>query len=365
MGDFKTYHLFTPQDETLLEEYITGWKVTDVMPENSMGITTGDDNRFVKFSKDEFEEKDLDLVQKFSYRIFDERFLYYKPEILARPQIDVMQKNLNGKKNLALCVLHRPRNEFAGNFFVTDKITDKCVISSLENAQVLPLYLYPTEYTPLFADDKTGGKEPNLAKKFVGELFSKLKTSFKPEMIKYLLPKNKPYLSSGKSLSMSPEDIFYYVYAIFHSPTYRARYAEFLKIDFPRLPLTSNYRLFHSLARLGDLLVDLHLLEKDIESEVIFPEKGSNEVEFVKYAEDEKVWINKTQYFANVPETAWNFHIGGYQVLHKWLKDRKGRTLSFDDKEHYMKVVSALLQTIELMQKIDETIKENGGFPIE
>jgi predicted helicase len=169
---------------------------------------------------------------------------------------------------------------------------------------------------------------------------------------------------SRDSIILSPETIFSYAYAVFHSPTYRARYAEFLKIDFPRLPLTSNYRLFFQLARFGEQLVELHLLEKDIESDVTFPEKGSNEVETVKY-ENEKVWINKTQYFDNIPETAWNFHIGGYQVLHKWLKDRKGRTLSFDDLEHYAKVVSALWQTIELMQKIDERIEENGGFPIE
>ncbi len=175
---------------------------------------------------------------------------------------------------------------------------------------------------------------------------------------------HQPHLGSPNSLSFSPEHIFYYAYAVFHSPTYRARYAEFLKIDFPRLPLTSNYLLFFELARLGEQLVELHLLEKDIESDVTFPEKGSNEVETVKY-ENEKVWINKTQYFANVPETAWRFHIGGYQVLQKWLKDRKGRTLAFDDLEHYAKVVSALSQTIELMQKIDETIEENSGFPIE
>ena len=122
-------------------------------------------------------------------------------------------------------------------------------------------------------------------------------------------------------------------------------------------------------------ILSLHLLETDLETEVTFPEKGSNEVEFVKFIEESEirnpkseigqVWINKAQYFENVPEIAWNFHIGGYQVLQKWLKDRKGRTLNFDDLEHYAKVVSALSQTIELMQKIDETIEENGGFPIE
>ena len=183
---------------------------------------------------------------------------------------------------------------------------------------------------------------------------------------------------------------FNYAYAVFYSPTYRARYAEFLKIDFPRLPLTSNYLLFFELARFGEQLVELHLLEKDIESDVTFPEKGSNEVEFVKFeggnprvskgvsvnskntladarvsADSGKVYINKTQYFENIPEAAWNFHIGGYQVLQKWLKDRKGRTLVFDDLEHYGKVVSALSQTVELMQSIDKKIGENGGFPIE
>jgi hypothetical protein len=106
------------------------------------------------------------------------------------------------------------------------------------------------------------------------------------------------------------------------------------------------------------------LLFVHAESDVTFPEKGSNEVETVKY-ENEKVWVNKTQYFENVPETAWNFHIGGYQVLQKWLKDRKGRKLNIDEMQKYPQIVSALLQTIELMQRIDEIIEENSGFPIE
>ncbi len=216
---------------------------------------------------------------------------------------------------------------------------------------VFPLYLYPIEKRGLF-DEETNERKPNFSDEFIEDFAAKLKLDF---------------VSDGKGnleKTFAPEDVFNYAYAVFHSPTYRARYAEFLKIDFPRLPLTSNYLLFFELARLGEQLVDLHLLEKDIESGVNFPEKGSNEVESVKY-ENEKVWINKTQYFENIPETAWNFHIGGYQVLQKWLKDRKGRTLSFDDLEHYSKVVSALSQTIELMSAIDETIEENGGFPIE
>lgn len=162
----------------------------------------------------------------------------------------------------------------------------------------------------------------------------------------------------------APEDVFAYAYAVFHSPTYRTRYAEFLKIDFPRLPLTSNVDLFRTLVSLGAELVSLHLMETQLDSDVCFPEKGNDVVELVKY-EDEKVWINKKQFFAGIPQTAWDFHIGGYQVCHKWLKDRKGRTLSFDDLQHYQSIVAALARTIELMNEIDNAIESHGGFPIE
>ncbi|MGA2588250.1 MAG: type ISP restriction/modification enzyme [Candidatus Aminicenantales bacterium] len=156
-----------------------------------------------------------------------------------------------------------------------------------------------------------------------------------------------------------PEDIFNYAYAVFHSPTYRTRYAEFLKIDFPRLPLTSSLKLFRALAAKGEELVALHLLESPKVNDFItgFPIKGDNVVEKVQYADkDKRVWINKTQYFSGVPKAVWEFHIGGYQVCEKWLKDRKGRKLSYDDIQHYQKIVIALNETIRLMAKIDALI---------
>ncbi|MDQ3749769.1 MAG: DNA methyltransferase, partial [Acidobacteriota bacterium] len=417
----KPFYLFTPQDETLREEYQNGWKITEIMPVNGWGIATRKDYLLTDFKKDELTHK-IDKILSgtvenayelgvkdnsswnfkeiknrlgnkagnrivpYLYRPFDTRSVFYEPLMIERGdhRFTIAQHYLDGKKNLSL--LTSRVGTASGSpiwdiLFVSSELSDLNLFRR-GGAFIFPLYLYPTEYTPLFADDKTGGREPNLSSKFVGELFAKLKSNFKPEMIKDLPPKSKPYLGSLNSLSFSPEDVFNYAYAVFHSPTYRARYAEFLKIDFPRLPLTSNYLLFFQLARFGELLVELHLLEKDIESNVTFPEKGSNEVEFVKFTETPendgeeskiqnpkskigRVWINKTQYFAEIPETVWNFHIGGYQVAHKWLKDRKGRTLNFDDLEHYAKVVSALSQTIELMQKIDELIDENGGFPIE
>jgi predicted helicase len=165
---------------------------------------------------------------------------------------------------------------------------------------------------------------------------------------------------------VTPEDIFQYAYAVFHSPTYRTRYAEFLKLDFPRLPLTSNRDLFFSLASLGGELAGLHLMESPTLNDIIteFPEKGTDAVEKVQYTDkDKRVWINPTQYFAGVSSAVWNFHIGGYQVCEKWLKDRKGRTLTYEDIQHYQKIVVALNETIRLMAEIDQVIETQGGWP--
>jgi predicted helicase len=167
--------------------------------------------------------------------------------------------------------------------------------------------------------------------------------------------------------TVGPEDFFNYAYAVFHSPAYRERYAEFLKIDFPRLPLTSDLKLFRTLAAKGAELVALHLMESHKLDGFVaeFPVKSDNEIEKVQYTDnDQRVWINAKQYFGGVPKKVWEFHVGGYQVCEKWLKDRKGRKLSFDDIQNYSKIVVALGETIRLMQEIDETIEENGGWPL-
>ncbi|MDO8546626.1 MAG: type ISP restriction/modification enzyme, partial [Nitrospirales bacterium] len=170
--------------------------------------------------------------------------------------------------------------------------------------------------------------------------------------------------------SFGPEAIFYYTYAVFHSPTYRSRYAEFLKIDFPRLPLTSNPALFRALCSTGTELVGLHMMEKHGPKITSYPVAGDNMVETVRYTEPGqgaakgRIWINKAQYFEGVQPDVWDFHIGGYQVCQKWLKGRKGRKLTYDDLTCYQHVVSALAETIRLMAEIDETIDEHGGWPI-
>ncbi len=175
------------------------------------------------------------------------------------------------------------------------------------------------------------------------------------------------------TMTFGPEDVLHYMYAIFHSPTYRERYQEFLKIDFPRVPLTSDRELFVRLCGLGEELVGLHLMESPRLQELVttFDAKGSGMVEEVRYVEVHgqdahatmgRVYINKDQYFEGIDREVWEFHVGGYQVLHKWLKDRKGRTLSWDDQQHYQKIVVALKETMRLMGEIDGVIPK---WPIE
>jgi hypothetical protein len=170
----------------------------------------------------------------------------------------------------------------------------------------------------------------------------------------------------AEALKLKPEDIFHYAYAVFHSPGYRSRYGEFLKIDFPRLPLTVNLELLRALARLGGELTALHLLESPKLDKPITEFIGGRqpEVEMISWSHN-TVWIDKAQTtgFQRVREDVWNFHIGGYQVCQKWLKDRKGRKLSKDDIAHYHKIVIALTQTIRIMAEIDEVIEAHGGWP--
>jgi len=165
--------------------------------------------------------------------------------------------------------------------------------------------------------------------------------------------------------TLGPEDVFDYAYAVFHSPTYRTRYAEVLKRDFPRLPLTSDRSLFASLAVKGAELLGLHLMTSPALDRFItrFPEGGDNVVEKVRYDEaNGRVYINKEQYFEGVPPEVWEFRVGGYQILDKWLKDRKGRTLSYEDIQHYQRIIITLSETRRLMVEIDERIP---GWPLQ
>ncbi len=181
------------------------------------------------------------------------------------------------------------------------------------------------------------------------------------------------FVSDGKGdlqETFGPEDVFDYMYAVFHSPAYRARYAEFLVSDFPYLPLTTNTDLFQALCQLGTRLVTLHTMELFGSALPMYDVTGNNQVERIEYRmtpeepQRGRIYINGTQYFDGVSPDVWAFQVGGYQVCHKWLKDRRGRALSYEDIRQYQRIVTALEETISLMEQIDEAIEEYGGWPI-
>jgi hypothetical protein len=275
------------------------------------------------------------LVKPFQLFPFDFRWAFLKQSFLQGHRFDVMENLAQQKPGL---LAMRQTKEGFGVFVVTGFCGHK-LLGSYDRNYVFPLY--------------------DLS--FAGLSF------LDPKPIQNALKEKR-----GGDFP-TPEDIFHYAYAVFHSPGYRSRYAEFLKIDFPRLPLTGNLELFRALARLGGELVALHLLEFKEGSVRVPPAStsfisGQNAraplVEKPTWSDD-TVWIDKKQTigFHGVPENVWNFHIGGYQVCHKWLKDRKGRTLSAEDIAHYQKIVIALTETIRLMAEIDAVIETHGGWP--
>jgi predicted helicase len=236
-----------------------------------------------------------------------------------------------------------PSFEKWSGVFITDKPVEFGIGGSFpgNSAPLFPLYLYPDEN----ALDGSETRQPNLNMDIVNEVSRLTGLAFTPE-------------KDGAEDSFSPIDILDYIYAVLYSNNYRAKYKEFLKIDFPRVPYPQNAEEFQKLAAIGSMLRPLHLLKNvsPAMDAADFPIAGTNEVETVKYKEG-KIHINKTQYFDSIPLETWEYYIGGYQPAQKWLKDRKGRVLSFEDIEHYQKIIAVLKMTIELQAQIDEEIK--------
>ncbi|MEG4840566.1 type ISP restriction/modification enzyme [Microcoleus sp. B9-D4] len=376
------FYLLVPQNRDLFAEYNEGWKITDIMPVNSVGIVTARDDLTIKWSVQEVKETVKDFVslpveearKKYElgkdsrdwqvslaqddlrrnnlddskivpilYRPFDKRYTYYTGKtkgFLCMPRFEVMRHILQGE-NLALATARSIEIGEWEHLFCTVQLLQHHTVSLKEVNYLFPLYLYPdteNEQGNLFTD-----RTPNFSQNFLSAIRQKL-----------------GYIPT-------PEAIFYYAYAVFHTPTYRQRYAEFLKIDFPRLPLTSDNELFTALAKKGEELVALHLMKSKKLNKVItkYPVSGDNAVNEVTYNKSEQqVYINKQQYFEGILPEVWGFKVGGYQVLDKWLKDRKKakRSLSFDDVLHYQRVVVALKETMQIMAEIDDVIPD---FPWE
>ena len=376
------FYLFVPRDERLLELYEKSPKITDIFPVNSVGIVTARDKLTIQFTpekvwttilnfsrldnelarmsfnlgkdvrdwKVEFAQKDLidsgldkNKIIPILYRPFDIRYTYYTGKsrgFHCMPRPNVMRHMMLGE-NLALITSRMTKGETFKHAQVSRNIVEVICMSpkTSNNGFVFPLYLYPDpDQKDLFSDlEESKERKPNISEK----IFSALSETYK----------TKP----------NPEDIFYYIYAVFYSNTYRTKYAEFLKTDFPRVPFTKDKRLFKKLAEYGKRLADLHLMQSpELDSPVAkFQGTGDKRVDKIKYdKKGERVYINNDQYFEGLEENIWQYQIGGYQVCNKWLKDRKGKVLSLDDIKHYCKVATAIKHTINIQKSIDEIYNE-------
>ena len=230
------------------------------------------------------------------------------------------------------------------------------------SAPLFPLYLYPETTAQQTLEGNTE-RTPNLNPEIVKQIAEGLGIAFVSEK------EHTPNPSQEGNKTFAPIDLLDYIYAVLHSPSYREKYKEFLKIDFPRVPYPTSLSKFQTLTKLGSELRQIHLLESPVVEDFItqYPEDGTNIVGKLYYEKTTetlgRVYINhdKTppsgvgglQYFENVPEVAWNFYIGGYQPAQKWLKDRKERELSYEDILHYQKIIVALSETDRIMKEID------------
>ena len=257
-----------------------------------------------------------------------------------------MQHFLKGE-NVGLNWIRPMSSKYDFSVFISQNITDQCSAGNKSAgagiSYLAPLYLYPESSGQMRLDGaELEERVPNLNMEVVNKIAACLGLRFVPE-------------KEENDTTFAPIDVLDYIYAILHSPNYREQYKAFLKIDFPRVPYPSSLVSFWRLVALGGQLRRYHLLTHvGIDDFVTqYPINGNNVVDKPHY-EAGNVWINNTQYFADVPLVAWEFYIGGYQPAQKWLKDRKGRTLNFDDILHYQRIIVALLQTHYLMQQIDE-----------
>jgi predicted helicase len=272
------------------------------------------------------------------YRPFDVRWTYYTGNsrgFHCMPRGEVMHHML--RENIGL--ICPKRVEMSGPWahaLVTNEIIEHVAVSLKTIDYLFPLYIYPdSDKRDLFTMHEESPKTPN----FSGKV-------------------------SGKVGKFSPEEILAYIYAVLYSETYRAKYAEFLKTDFPRIPFTKNDKLFRKLAALGSNLQKLHLMDTNQLGKPVskFQGKGDGKVEKPYYEpKPKKAWINEHQCFEGVPPEVWQYRIGGYQVCDKWLKDRKGRVLRVEDIQHYCRIVTALAKTLETQDEIDKLYNDVEG----
>lgn len=403
------YHLFIPQEGTITGEYNGGPQIQNLFQNHTTGVQTNRDALATDFSRGTLVERvsqfaessqstaaierqfdvqearywsikaaqetlkeegvDASQVEPYYYRPFDRRYVYYSPAIVHRTR-SALSQHVARRNNISLLVTRGCDDPAHGFCLVTDALADKRALASPRGeAKQLFLYHYPsdehraTNGEDMF-NDAPDGRRPNLAPDFVDACKERWDLDFVTDG------------TGDLKTTFGPEDVLHYAYAVFHSPTYRTRYEELLRIDFPRFPLTADLDLLRALCEQGAALVDLHLMEAsfDAAERPNFPVSGPNEIvsRHPRYAPPDdaengtgRVYINEEQYFEGVEPDVWRFHVGGYQVCKKWLKDRKGRTLTdFHALRHYQNLVATVRRTMQRMTTIDAYIEDHGGWPL-
>jgi predicted helicase len=287
------------------------------------------------------------------YRPFDIRYTYYTGRsrgFLCMPRNEVMRHMLS--ENIGLCCIRQAAIEdtFSHALVCSDVVDNRVFLSSKGVVQLCPLYLNGDDLAVHGHEVFTSSGQ---ARKRVSNLNPAVMLRVARSLCLDPVPDGRGDLAHG---SMGPEDLFAYIYAILYSPTYRTRYAEFLKTDFPRIPFTKDRDTFLKLVEFGQQLIDLHLMRSpELDNPISrFCGKGDGAVIKVEYDADRgRISINPTQYFDGVTPDLWAYQIGGYQVLSKWLKDRKGRFLTAADSKHYSQVVTLLGSTTVIQRRID------------
>ena len=363
-------YYFVQKNFTSQKLYNEGFLVNELFKLNSVGIVSANDSILLDFDIDFLENKvgefynihtDKKLINKILYRPFDFRQIYYDSKLVGRAREKVMHHFIQ-KENVGLNWIRPMSSKYEFDIFVSKNITDQCSAGNKSAGSgisyLAPLYFY-RQINGQQSIEATTERTPNLNTEIVTQIATKLGLSFT----------NEKETTTG---TFAPIDLLDYIYAVLHSPAYREKYKEFLKIDFPRVPYPTNATTFWQLISLGGELRQIHLLESPIVEKYItqYPIDGDNIVTKPKFEENYeivdgacitmmdpvykmgRVYINDTQFFQMVPLNAWAFYIGGYQPAQKWLKDRKGRTLEFDDILHYQKIIVALTETDRLMKEI-------------
>jgi predicted helicase len=383
-----------PQQRRYKARYDSYPSIGQVFVSNSVGVVTGRDHFTISFSKEElwprilnFSALDVDtarvayalgndsrdwtvatalvdvkksgptknFIKELLFRPFDWRFTYYTGNsrgVYSSPQSRIMSQFL--LSNLGLVVPKRVETKAPWcNAYVTNSITDHVAVSLKTIDYCFPLYLYEesgsggsvrrsgfSRYQPMFVFEPAAAYSIRHA-----NISSNLIIS----------------LSNAYKKQPTPEEIFHYIYAVLYSNSYRKKYAEFLKTDFPRVPFTKDYKLFNKLAEKGGELVELHLLKSKRLVNPIAKCEGHGDLRVDKVTYDQsklRVYINPEKWFTGIPSEVWEYHIGGYQVSEKWLKDRKGRMLSSEEVSHYARVVTAISETINIQRFLDDLFSE-------